>query len=74
MMKRKNQTDPKGNIVPTIYLNFFGYRIWFEAKNWPRFLKNRLFAWKIQRRARNAKNQLLEIQKLVNAINDDYLA
>ena len=70
-MKRKNQTDPKGNIVPTIYLNFFGYRIWFEAKGSKQFIRNCILTKRICAVGEKAERQLLRLQELYNSICSD---
>ena len=71
-MKRKTLTDPNGEKIETVYLRFFGYRIWLQSTGKRQFLKNCFALGRITKLAGKAKNQLLEIQKLVNAINDDF--
>lgn len=66
-----NTTDPNGIPVGTFHINIFGYEMWFHGKTMKKHLRCMRLAARIYRKAQKAKHQLLDVQKLVNAINGD---
>lgn len=58
--------------APAYYVNFLGHEMWFRGQSIRKQLRCMRLASRLYRKAEQAKNQLMELQKLVDAISKDY--